>query len=142
MVYISYTGWHPFLKQGLLHWPASPLLQPQAFMLGGGRLQVDIFIAEWYSTHWMIWVDTPASRPAARPANKTSPPNEAWLPNELATRYRLRGCLWGRVWPVHGTGYSCVCGWHTPVLPVESTAACSSSQLQATACKDVPCQSR
>jgi hypothetical protein len=44
------------------------------FLGGGGRLlQVDTFTAERYSPHWMNWVDTPARRPAARPANKTSP---------------------------------------------------------------------
>jgi hypothetical protein len=40
---------------------------------GGRLLQVDTFTAERYSPHWMNWVDTPARRPAARPANKTSP---------------------------------------------------------------------
>ena len=47
---------------------------------GGGVLQVDTFTAERYSPHWMNWVDTPARRPAARPANKTTPTPQKWHP--------------------------------------------------------------
>lgn len=39
-----------------------------------GRLQVDTFTAGRDAPHWMIWVDTPARRPAGRPA--TPPPKK------------------------------------------------------------------
>ena len=58
---------------------------------GGGRLlQVDTFTAERYSPHWMNWVDTPARRPAARPANKTSPQKtHTKMATATHTRYRI-----------------------------------------------------
>jgi hypothetical protein len=46
---------------------------PEGLDFWGGVLQVDTFTAERYSPHRMDCVDTPARRPAARPANKTSP---------------------------------------------------------------------
>jgi hypothetical protein len=56
---------------------------------GGGLLQVETFTAERYSPHWMNWVDTPARRPAARPANKTSPPKNTKM--ATATHFSVHG---------------------------------------------------
>ena len=39
-----------------------------------GRLQVDTFTAGRDAPHWMVWVDTPARRPAGRPAGGGGPP--------------------------------------------------------------------
>jgi hypothetical protein len=62
-----------------------------------GRLQVDTFTAGRDAAHWMHWVDTPARRPAARPANKAPNPQNRtsiWeLPHSLqALRWRPQLC--------------------------------------------------
>jgi hypothetical protein len=58
-----------------------------------GRLQVDTFTAGRDAPHWMIWVDTPARRPAGRPATPP-PPTPIWQqPHSLqALRWRPQLC--------------------------------------------------
>ena len=76
----------------------------QGFLGGeGGGLQADTFTAERCSSHWMTRVDTPARRPAAKPANKTSPPKRI----KMATATHL--CCW----------HCCDC-----VLPVRPLLLC------------------
>jgi hypothetical protein len=57
---------------------------------------VDTFTAERYSPHWMNWADTPARRPAARPANKTRPPppTDTHMATATPPRYRYRFLQW------------------------------------------------